>query len=134
MRFSNLLDRQERGDILQEEAAEMLGVHVRTFQRWAAHYEDEGEAVLADRRVSRRSPRRAPQEELERMPGLYREKYAAFAVKHFHEQLVKRHGYKLGHTVTKRSSQEAAAASAAGMMLHQTARVTSGSRAGRRWT
>jgi hypothetical protein len=35
MRFSNLLDRQERGEITQEEAAEMLGVHVRTFQRWA---------------------------------------------------------------------------------------------------
>jgi transposase len=35
MRFSSLLDRQERGEITQEEAAEMLGVHVRTFQRWA---------------------------------------------------------------------------------------------------
>ena len=79
----------------------MLGVHVRTFQRWATRYEDEGEAGLADRRVGRRSPRRAPQEELERMLGLYRDKYAAFTVKHFHEQLVKRHGYKLGYTVTK---------------------------------
>jgi transposase len=36
MRFSSLLDRQERGAITQEEAAEMLGVHVRTLQRWAA--------------------------------------------------------------------------------------------------
>jgi transposase len=70
MRFSSLLDRQERGEITQEEAAEMLGVHVRTFQRWAARYEDEGEARLSDRRVGRRSPRRAPQEELERMLGL----------------------------------------------------------------
>ena len=41
MRFSSLLDRQERGEITQEEAAEMLGVHVRTFQRWVARYEDE---------------------------------------------------------------------------------------------
>ena len=48
MRFSSLLDRQERGEITQEEAAEMLGVHVRTFQRWAARYEDKGEAGLAD--------------------------------------------------------------------------------------
>src|SRR5262249_56335549 len=31
----------------------------------------------------------------------YRDKYAAFTVKHFHEQLMKRHGYKLGYTVTK---------------------------------
>jgi transposase len=101
MRFSSLLDRQERGEITQEEAAEMLGVHVCTFQRGAARYEDGGEAGLADRRVGRRSPRRAPQEELDRMLGLYRDKYAALTVKHFHEQLVKRHGYKLGYTVTK---------------------------------
>jgi len=76
-------------------------VHVRTFQRWAGRYGDEGEAGLADRRVGGRSPRRAAQEELERMLGLYRDKYADFTVKHFHEQLVKRHGYKLGYTVTK---------------------------------
>jgi transposase len=101
MRFSSLLERQERGEITQAEAAEMLGVHVRTFQRWSARYEDEGEAGLADRRMGRRSPRRAPQEELERMLGLYRDKYGDFTVKHFHEQLVERHGHKLGYTVTK---------------------------------
>jgi transposase len=101
VRFSSLLDRQERGEITQEEAAEMLGVHVRTFQRWAGRYEEEGEAGLADRRLDRPSPKRAPLAELERMLGLYRDKYADFTVKHFHEQLVKRHGYKLGYTVTK---------------------------------
>lgn len=101
MRFSSLLGRQERGEITQEEAAELLGVHVRTFQRWAGRYEEEGEAGLADRRLGRPSPRRAPEAELERMLGLYRDKYADFTVKHFHEQLVKRHGYKLGYTVTK---------------------------------
>jgi transposase len=101
MRFWSLLDRQERGEITQEEAAELLGVHVRTFQRWAARYEEEGEAGLADRRLGRPSPKRAPAEELERMLGLYRDKYADFTVKHFHEQLQKRHGYQLGYTVTK---------------------------------
>jgi hypothetical protein len=35
------------------------------------------------------------------MLGLYRDKYADFTVKHFHEQLVKRHDYVLGYTVTK---------------------------------
>src|SRR6516225_9735597 len=79
----------------------MLGVNVRTSQRWAPRYEAEGEAGVADRGLCRPSPRRAPQEELERMLGLYRDKYADFTVKHFHEQLVKRHGYKLGYTVTK---------------------------------
>ena len=35
------------------------------------------------------------------MLGLDRDTYSDFTVKHFHERLVKRHGYKLGYTVTK---------------------------------
>lgn len=103
MRFINLLERQERGEITQEDAAEMLGISVRSFERWRDRFTAEGDAGLADRRLGRPSPRRAPQEELERMLGLYRDRYADFTVKHFHEQLVKRHDYVLGYTVTKRS-------------------------------
>lgn len=101
MRFSSLLDRTESKELTQEAAAELLGINVRTFQRWAERYEAEGDEGLADRRLGRRSQRRAPEEELERMLGLFRDKYADFAVKHFHEQLQKRHGYVLGYTVTK---------------------------------
>ena len=101
MRFSSLLDRTESKDLTQEEAAEMLGINVRTFQRWTARYEAEGDEGLADRRMGRPSPRRMPRAELERMLGLYRDKYSDFTVKHFHEQLVKRHNYLLGYTVTK---------------------------------
>jgi hypothetical protein len=35
------------------------------------------------------------------VPGLYRELYRGFTVKHFHEQLGKRHDYTLGDTVTQ---------------------------------
>lgn len=101
MRFSSLLERTEAKDLTQEAAAEMLGMSVRTFQRWASRYEEDGESGLADRRLGRPSPKRASREELERMLGLYRDKYADFTVKHFHEQLQKRHGYVLGYTVTK---------------------------------
>lgn len=101
MRFSRLLERTEAKELTQDAASEMLGISVRTFQRWASRYEAEGEAGLSDHRLGRRSRRRAPQEELERMLGLYRDKYADFTVKHFHEQLQKRHGYVLGYTVTK---------------------------------
>ena len=101
MRFSSLLDRTEAKELTQEAAAELLGINVRTFQRWAVRYEAEGDDGLVDRRLGRRSPKRAPEEELERMLGLYRDKYADFTVKHFHEQLVKRHDYVLGYTVTK---------------------------------
>ena len=101
MRFESLLDRHEGGEITQAEAAEMLDVSERTFRRWTCRYEEEGEAGLCDRRLGRPSPKRAPAEEIGRMLGLYKEKYADFTVKHFHEQLRKRHNYKLGYTVTK---------------------------------
>ena len=34
MRFSTVWDRWENGEMVQETAAELLGMSVRTFQRW----------------------------------------------------------------------------------------------------
>jgi Transposase and inactivated derivatives len=107
MRFEALLERHERGELSQMEAAEMLGVSERTFRRWRDRLRDEGEAGLVDRRMGRPSGRRAAEEEILRMLGLYREQYAGFTVKHFHEQLVKRHDYRLGYTVTRLHLQRA---------------------------
>jgi len=101
MRFEALLERHERGELSQLEAAEMLGMSERTFRRWRDRLRDEGPEGLIDRRIGKPSSRRASEDEILRMLGLYRERYADFTVKHFHEQLVKRHGYKLGYTVTK---------------------------------
>lgn len=107
MRFENLLDRHERGDLSQLEAAEMLGVSERTFRRWRERWREDGEDGLLDRRVGKASPRRAPESELARARALYAEMYGGFTVKHFHEKLVERHGYKLGYTVTRLALQSA---------------------------
>ena len=45
MRFEVLLDRHERGELSQLEAAEMLGMSERTFRRWRDRLRDEGERV-----------------------------------------------------------------------------------------
>jgi len=82
------------------EAAELLGISERTFRRWRDRHHDIGVFGLADRRLAP-SLRRASVVEIERMLGLYRELYRGFTVKHFHEQLIKRHNYVLGYTVTK---------------------------------
>ena len=135
MRFSSLLERTEAKSLTQAAASEMLGISVRTFQRWTERYQAEGDDGLSDRRMGRRSPKRAPEAELERMLGLFRDKYADFTVKHFHEQMQRRHNYVLGYTVTKlalhsaRLVRKAAKRSAhrkkrqrrpiRGMMLHQ---------------
>ena len=107
MRFESLLDRHERGELSQVEAAEMLGIAERTFRRWRDRLRDEGSTGLLDRRIGKPSSRRAAAEEILRMLELYREVYADFTVKHFHEQLVKRHHYKLGYTVTRLALQGA---------------------------
>ena len=101
MRFETLLDRHERGELSQVEAAELLGIGERTFRRWRDRYAEEGREGLVDRRIGRPSGKRAAEAEIGRMLGLYRAHYEGFTVKHFHEQLVKRHNYKLGYTVTK---------------------------------
>ncbi len=98
-RFTDVLGRSERSELSQMEAAELLGISERTFRRWRDRHREAGLAGLADRRLAP-SLRRAPVAEIERMLGLYRDLYRGFTVKHFHEQLGKRHGYTLGYTVT----------------------------------
>jgi transposase len=100
MRFADVLGRSERSELSQMEAAELLGISERTFRRWRDRHREDGLAGLTDRRLAP-SLRRAPVTEIERMLGLYRELYRGFTVKHFHEQLAKRHNYTLGYTVTK---------------------------------
>jgi transposase len=101
MRFEELLERFEGGSLSHAEAASALGVSERTLRRWRQRYDDEGADGLVDRRVGRPSPKRAPADELERMRALYRQHYQGFTIKHFHEKLEKRHGYKLGYTTTR---------------------------------
>jgi transposase len=101
MRFEALLERHERGELSQMEAAELLGMSERTFRRHRDRFREEGEEGLRDRRLGKPSSRRAAVAEIERMLGLYRDEYADFTMKHFHEQLGKRHNYKLGYTVTR---------------------------------
>lgn len=135
MRFEELLDRHERGALTQVEAGEMLGMSERTFRRWRDRWRAEGAGGLIDRRVGKPSPRRAPADELARARALYAEMYGDFTVRHFHEKLVERHGYRLGYTVTRLALQASGQARKAqrrgahrrkrprrplpGMLLHQ---------------
>jgi len=106
-RFEEALGQYQRRRLNAEEAGELLGMSGRNFRRLCARYEEDGIEGLRDRRIGKLSPRRAPERELERMHELYRERYSDFTVKHFHEQLVRRHAYKLCYTVTRLSLQAA---------------------------
>ena len=104
-RFEEALEAHRRGRLSSEEAGEALGMSGRQFRRLRVRYGLEGAGGLADRRLGAVSARRADGSELARMHRLYREEYADFTVKHFHEELRRRHGYRLGYTVTRLSLQ-----------------------------
>lgn len=137
MGFEGLLGRWERGELSQAEAAEVLGMSERTFRRWHDRFVEDGGEGLRDRRLGQPSPLRVGEARRLEMVRLYRELYGDFTVKHFHEQLVKRHGYRLSYSFTRLALQAAGAVKPAprrgahrrkrprrplvGMMLHQNA-------------
>ena len=105
-RFQDALEQYKRRRLTAEEAGELLGLSARHFRRRCVRYEAEGVEGLRDKRLGRVSNRRAPESELARMRALYKEEYADFTVKHFHEELRRRHNYALGYTVTRLALQK----------------------------
>jgi hypothetical protein len=106
-RFGEAFEQYKLRRLTGDEAGELLGMSGRNFRRLCVRYEEDGVAGLRDRRIGKVSPHRASERELARMQELYRERYGDFTVKHFHEQLVRRHGYRLSYTVTRLSLQTA---------------------------
>lgn len=101
MRLRSVLDRYEASDLSCMEAAELLGMGERTFRRWRHRYEEDGQAGLVDRRLGKASGREVPAEAAQSVEELYRERYGGFTAKHFHEHLVRDHGFGWGYTWTK---------------------------------
>ena len=136
-KFLDVLSWWERGELSMMQAGEMLGVSERQFRRYRDQYEECGLDGLVDRRLGRASPARVPKAELERMLGLYRGLYRGWNAKHFHEHLVREHGFAWGYTWVKTQLHAAGLLSRAprrgahrrkrerkpceGMMLHQDA-------------
>jgi transposase len=88
------------------EAAEILGIHVRTMRRWRARLQRDGYSGLFDRR-RHPSPKRVGSDEIERVLSLYQERYSDFNVRHFHEKLREEHGISLSYTWVKKALQTA---------------------------
>lgn len=101
LKFRDALERWETASLSQLEAAELLGVGERTFRRWCGRYRASGEAGLADRRLGRPAPNRVPESIAAEVVALYRARYVGFTAKHFHEYLVREHGFDLSYTWTK---------------------------------
>ena len=107
MRIQEVICRAISGQIHWFQAAEILGVSVRTMRRWKEYYQRRGYDGLFDRRRRRPSPKRVPLAEVETVLRLFREKYSDFNVKHFHEKLTTEHKITLSYTWVKAALQEA---------------------------
>jgi transposase len=101
IKFRSVLDRYESSELTQTDAADLLGITERTFRRWCHRYEEGGEAGLLDRRLGHASGKRVPVDRSEEVEALYRTRYSGFTAKHFHEHLVRDHGFHWGYTWTK---------------------------------
>lgn len=134
-KFHDVLSRLESGHLSMMHASELLGMSERQFRRYRDRYEEEGLAGLTDRRLGKVSPKRVPSAAAQLMKELYEGPYRGWNVKHFHEHLVRDHGFRWSYTWTKTQLQAAGLATRAtrrgahrrkrerkpfeGMMLHQ---------------
>lgn len=88
-------------------AAEIIGISDRQMRRWKRRYEIHGYDGLYDRRRGKPSPRRVRVETVEKVLGLYGEKYFDLNVRHFREKLVEEHQIGLSYTWVKLALQGA---------------------------
>src|ERR1700704_1792479 len=100
-KFRDVLSRWERGDLSMMEAGELLGMSERQFRRYRDRYEEDGLDGLFDRRLGKPSPKRVPASDAQLMLELYGGVYRGWNVKHFHEHLVRDHGFRWGYTWVK---------------------------------
>jgi transposase len=106
-KFEDVFERWEKRELTQGEAAEILGRSERQFRRYVDIYEAEGLEGLRDGRLGRASGRAIEAAIVEAILGLYRNAYAGWNVKHFHERLVKEHKYTLSYSCLKNHLQAA---------------------------
>lgn len=100
-KFRDVLSRWEAGGLSMMEAGELLGVSERQFRRYRDRYEEGGLEGLADGRLGTPSPKRVPLADARLMLELYGGAYRGWNVKHFHEHLIRDHGFRWGYTWVK---------------------------------
>ena len=135
MRFEEIYEQRTHKQLTVEQAADLLGIHERTFRRWVARYEEEGATGLADQRLDRVAHNAAPVDEVMALLSLYETRYSTWTVSHFYDQYRQHHRGERSYTWVKNTLQAHGAVRPAkrrgahrrkrprkplvGMMLHQ---------------
>ena len=89
MKFEDLYTRRQARELTQEQAAEILGVSVRTLRRWEDRFEVDGaRQVFTTAALSAWRGTTVAQ-----VLELFDTRYWDYTAKHFHEKLVSEHGF-----------------------------------------
>ena len=107
MRVQEVLLKALSGEVHWYRAAEILGWSPRTLRRWRERYETYGYSGLLDKRLLRPSKRCVPPPVVEQVLRLYRERYAGFNVRHFHQIARREHGVTVSYSFVKQVLQAA---------------------------
>ena len=101
MKVRDVIVRAIGGELTWIQAAEIIGCTARTIRRLRRRYEVRGYDGLLDHRRGRPSPRKVPLGEVQRIVTLYRQRYAGFNGRHFHQIAQREHGVRLSYSYVK---------------------------------
>ena len=101
MKVRDVIVRAIGGELTWIQAAEIIGCTARSIRRLRRRYEARGYDGLLDHRRGRPSPRKVPLGEVQRIVALYRQRYAGFNGRHFHQIAQREHGVRLSYSYVK---------------------------------
>ncbi len=107
MKIQEVILRALSGEIHWFQAAEILGLSVRTMRCYRAGLDKWGYEGLFDRRRRIPSPRSVPVAEVKRILGLYRERYRGWNVRHFWQTVRREKEIRLSYTVAEKAETAA---------------------------
>ena len=107
MKIQEVILKALSGGISWFQAAEILGMSIRSLRRYRAGLDKWGYDSLFDRRRKTPSPRSVPVDEVKRILGLYRERYAGWNVRHFYQTVAREQGVQVSYTFVKQALQGA---------------------------
>src|ERR1700751_3444585 len=98
MKIQEVILRAMARKITWFQAAEIRGFSDRHLRRMRERYQEFGYDGLFDRRRGKPSPKKVPLAVVEKVLGLYREKYFDLNVRHFHEKLQAEHQVEISYS------------------------------------
>src|SRR5262249_49517374 len=106
MRFQEVILDATRGKISWWQAADILGISLRTLRRWRAGYRRDGLRGLQDKRRVDRAPNGVPEADIRRWTELYEKRYRGYNIRHFYAVMKRQHGgCTWSYTVVRRALQ-----------------------------